>query len=274
MGSAFALATFDDGLDTKIAPVVAEAQSFVISTREHIEMANERRRIIKELMGQVEAAFGEPKKSAYDTWKLLVAKEKEHLTPLQTAYDLIGKKMGAFVQAEEAARAAAQRKAEEEAQRQQDAELARIEKKTLALLEKAGGLDEQITALQAALESPDTADAEAASLRAQLATLNMKRDKNTAAMDVQAVRAQQAAVAQGIPAGTWPSPAKVAGMSTRMRKIAVVNDKALIIKAVADGRLPIDLLDVNFTTLNKLTTAGMAVPGVAVREEVIVATRR
>lgn len=257
-------------LNRSIAPVVAEAQAMVITCTEQAEAANERRKVIKELMGKVKVTFGEPKKKAHEVWKMLVGRETEYLAPLEKAYEAIGIKLGAYVQAEEAARRVLQQRLEDEAQKRQTAELARIEKKTAALLEKAGDTNEQIETLQAALDSPETTDGEAASLRAKLSILIAQRDKAAAELEAQAAKVEQAAAAP-VPVCA-PAP-KIAGLSTRTVKKGAVTNKAQIVMAVASGSLPMELLDVNQTALNKLVSAGAIVPGVTVREERVVATR-
>ena len=256
----------------EVTPVLVQAQGLVITTHEQVSYANETRKAIKELKAKVVAAFGEPKKKAHETWKLLVTKESEHLKPLDEAYDLIGKKIGEFLSLEEKREKEERRKLEEEAAKAQAAELARIEKKTAALLEKAGGLNEQIMVLATNIDDPSTTEEEAVVMRKQLAALVAQRDKAEASVAAQQAKAREAAVTPIIPAASTPAP-KVAGLSTREKKTGIVCDKGALIGAVAAGTLPQDLLDINPSVLNKLVNAGMVLPGVQVNIEKIVATR-
>ena len=255
----------------EVVPVLAQAQGLVITIQEQVSYANETRKAIKELKAKVVAAFGEPKKKAHETWKLLVAKESEYLKPLDEAYDLIGKKIGEFLSLEEKREREERRKLEEEAANAQAAELALIEKKTAALLEKAGGLNEQIMVLTTNIDDPSTTEGEAVVMRKQLAALVAQRDKAEASVVAQQAKAREAAVTPIIPAAA-PAP-KVAGLSTREKKTGIVCDKGALIGAVAAGTLPQDLLDINPSVLNKLVNAGLALPGVQVNIEKIVATR-
>ena len=263
---------YEKNLGQEIAPVVQAARDMAIESLEHIKGANEMRLLIKAMMGKVEETLGEPKDSAYKTWKLMVSKEKGFLQPLQEAYDLIGSRMGAVIQAEQVKQAALARQAEDDARKRRDAEAARIEKKMATLLKKASGIERQIEALHVALETAET-DGEAGRLRLELSNLIAQRDRAAVNIAAQAER-QQVEAATPLIVFAPPVMPKVAGMSVRTRKKAEEWNKTSLIQAVANGALPVDLLDVNMTCLNKLVAAGITIAGVTVREVPDIASKQ
>jgi len=77
--------------------------------------------------------------------------------------------------------------------------------------------------------------------------------------------------AESIPAPIVVSKvAKVSGISTRTTWYAEVTNKQELVKAIADGRAPLNLVSVNVTTLNKLAIAlkqEFRIPGVVAKSK-------
>lgn len=89
----------------------------------------------------------------------------------------------------------------------------------------------------------------------------------------EALQQQAAAIVTPILAPTTP---KVSGISTRTTYKATVVDKLALIVAVAEGKVPLNALDVNMPFLNNQARAmkeTLAYPGVKVEQETGIASR-
>ena len=79
--------------------------------------------------------------------------------------------------------------------------------------------------------------------------------------------------ADSVPIAEVAEPPKARGISTRESWKANVVDKGALVQAVADGKVPLDVLDVNMTVLNQMARAlksNLHYPGVeAVREDIV-----
>jgi len=82
--------------------------------------------------------------------------------------------------------------------------------------------------------------------------------------------------ADSVPIAEVAEPPKARGISTRESWKANVVDKGALVQAVADGKVPLDVLDVNMTVLNQMARAlksNLHYPGVEAVRETIVAAR-
>ena len=79
--------------------------------------------------------------------------------------------------------------------------------------------------------------------------------------------------ADSVPIAEVAEPPKARGISTRESWKANVVDKGALVQAVADGKVPLDILDVNMSFLNQMARAmkgDLKWPGVeAVREDIV-----
>jgi len=79
--------------------------------------------------------------------------------------------------------------------------------------------------------------------------------------------------ADSVPIAEVAEPPKARGISTRESWKANIVDKGALVQAVADGKVPLDVLDVNMTVLNQMARAlkgNLHYPGVeAVREDIV-----
>lgn len=95
----------------------------------------------------------------------------------------------------------------------------------------------------------------------------------TAAAAVEEEAKTEAATIITPPAMTQEAP-KIAGLSIRTRKVAVVTNKKDLIIGIISGAIPDTVVDANMTMIQKLIDAGITVPGVTVEERVENATRK
>jgi hypothetical protein len=96
------------------------AKAVRITDQESYNAAAELLIAIADLKKQIVEYNADPKKSAYDTWKLICSREKRGLDPLAEGEQILKRIMGTFVQEQERLRLEAQRKADEEARRKEE----------------------------------------------------------------------------------------------------------------------------------------------------------
>lgn len=132
--------------------VVDDQASMEIASDQVLELDVMRKKIVD--------YWAEPKKSAYDSWKLITAKEKEMLDPLDATRDGLKKKINFYLteqrrkEEEERRKLEAQRKAEEEAEKMRLAALAK-EAEESGNIEAAEIIKEQAEAVYIPPEVPE-----------------------------------------------------------------------------------------------------------------------
>lgn len=114
--------TVEQQLQTSGKLMVSKANSITITTNEDYEEAGRFLVEIKTRMKQVKDYWAEPKKQAASAHKMICDKEKQMLTPLNTAEAMIKKSMVTYQAAVEKAR----REAEEAARKRQQEEADRL----------------------------------------------------------------------------------------------------------------------------------------------------
>ena len=258
-------------INNKITPVLADAAELAIMSQGSLEIANTMRQGIKRLIKEVTDTFGPIKQKTHSAWKEAVAQEKKYLDPLETADKRLKDKMGQYLLTEQAERQKETDRLAEIARKEKEKEIEKANKKLEALMDKAGNLDAQIEALAAELQK-QTSDDEAAIIRAQLNGLLAKKASLDQKVSAQAAQAEQAITAPTI-IPSAPEKPKVNGMSFRTEKRGNVINKLLIVQACAKGSVPLDVLDINTTILNKLVNAGLTIPGVVIETVPITSTR-
>lgn len=263
--------TVDIDMNSKITPMISDINSFIISTSGHLALANEKRKGIKVLIQEVTDTFGPIKKKTYDAWKETVAQEKKYLEPLEKTDTDLKSRMGQFMLAEQQAAEKEANRLAEIARKEKEKEIEKANKKLEVLMEKAGNLDAQIEALSAELQN-QSIDDEAAIIRAKLNGLLAQKESLERKVSVQATQAEQITATPQI-ITPIPEKPKIAGLSFRTEKKGEIINKLQVIKAVAAGTLPLELVDINNTVLNRLVKAGMNIAGVDVVTVPITQTR-
>lgn len=258
-------------INSKIEPVLADAAEFKITSQGSLECANTMRQGVKALIKEVTDTFGPIKQKTHSAWKEAVAQEKKHLDPLEAADKSLKDKMGQYLLVEQAERQKETDRLAEIARKEREKEIEKANKKLEALMSKGGDLQAQICILQAELEQ-SISDDEAALIRAKLNVLLAKKESLEQKVTTQAAQVEQAATAPTIIPSS-PDKPKVNGMSFRTEKRGNVINKLLLVQACAKGSVPLDVLDINTTTLNKLVNAGVTIPGVVIETVPITSTR-
>lgn len=117
-------------MENPIEKSVKNVTNLVVKVNDKIsaENAGTALKDIKEVRSKVVAYWAEPKKTAYDTWKQICAKESAMLEPLDRTEKQIRAELNNYLSAEEAKRRAEQAKIEEEARLKAEKERQKLEK--------------------------------------------------------------------------------------------------------------------------------------------------
>ncbi len=236
-------------VETECAPIVGQADSIKIDDEKGLEIARNMVKDVRALMKKVEESYGPLKKSAHGTWKDIVAEENNQLSPLKLAKGTVEKTIGKYIEhVEEEARIAEKKRLE-----LRNKEIQKITKRIEKHLEGYKDLGGQIESLSVKLEEKRQAgtltDIEEEVIQNQLGILETKLNNKAETVE----RNQEAVeVAETMP--DRPSAPVVnfkgVGGGKKIRIPTVVNKESLI-KAIAEGKAPIDLLDVNEGKLKK-----------------------
>lgn len=253
--------------------IVKGATTFVVAGQGDVDEAMQRIKDIRALNKEVTATFGGIKASAYDTYKLAMAELNRFADPLKAAEQAYKATLGTY-----AAKAELKRKQEAEkeaerlrkaAEREADKATTKIEK----MLAGMGDATEQLAAIQAQLDNPETPESEINVLIAKRDALESKIRNAQAAADQVAQEAAAKVNTVPLAKAKTAAPKLGGGSSVRFKKEGTVVNMTALVQAVAAGHLPIDLLTVNTTKMNGLIKAGMQLAGVTVRQVPIVAVR-
>ncbi len=201
--------------------------------------------------------------NAFKTHKDLVAEKNAVMTPLAQAKLIVKKAVMAFQQDQEKIRLEVEAKAQAAA----DAERRKLEAKAAEAQAKAA---EEAERLRKEAEA-----AAAAGRTSEAAKLTARADTKVAAGEQKAAQLQTRAA--GVIAPIIPSSVqKVAGMSNRKTKKAVVVDKMKVLQGIVSGLIPIGAADLNEAFLNaqaRLQGDDLNYPGIEVVEESGISSR-
>jgi chromosome segregation ATPase len=236
-------------VETECVPIVSEADSLKIDDEKGLETARNMVKDIRALMKKVEESYGPLKKSAHGTWKDIVAEENNQLSPLKLAKGAVEKTIGGYIEhVEEQARIA-----EEERLELRNKEIQKITKRIEKHLEGYKDLGEQIESLTTKLEEKRQAstltDIEEEAIQNQLTILETKLNNKAETVE----RNQEAVeVAEIMPTRSSAPAVSLKGVGGGKKvKIPTVFNKEALIKFIAEGKAPIDLLEVNEGKLKK-----------------------
>jgi hypothetical protein len=246
-------------LTTRSEDALANAKDFVIDTDTMLELAAEDLRAIKALQKSVEEERVSKVKPMNDEVKTINERYKAPLNFLSQAESVLKSAIGSYQQkqlliAQEAQRQADQAAAEarrklEQEQRQQREEAARLEREATELANQAA---------KAAASGNESAAAEARKQAQRLAELAQATSEQA---DESAATAEVLSFAPAVAA-----PAKVSGISGRITYGAEVTSLIDLVKAVADGKAPLEAVSANTTFLGQqaraFKKAGPLYPGV------------
>jgi len=265
------LAIIDERLTKEINPIIGRAMAITVKTVAEKEVAVVERNLISDLIKVVIADFEKPKGSTYKAWKDVVAQEKGHLDPLETAKRTIGDKIGTFDLDMKRLREKEETEALAEAQRLFDIQVKEAQGRIDEILAGVTDIDETIELLNMELKREDLADVQRQKLESQLETqYALKENNQEKAAEIQARAAEPVFTA---PRLVVPDT-KVKGASCRFELMPQVVNKMALIKAVANGTVPDTVLDVNMGALKKyVNMMKRATPGVSFTEKAVVSGR-
>lgn len=202
--------------------------------------------------------------NAFKTHKDLVATKNRNLAPLAEAENIIKKAVLGYQQEQERIRKEAEAKAQAEA----DVERRRFEAKAAEAQAKAEAEAERLR---------KEADVAAAAGQAGVAArLTARADTKLAAGEQKAAQLQTRAASVISPIIPSNVP-KVAGLSNRTTKKAVIVDKMQVLQGIVAGLIPIGAADLNETFLNaqaRLQGDTLNYPGIRVVDESGISSRR
>lgn len=250
--------------------IVEISSKMLVTTIQHVEIAKDSIRQIKERRNKIDATFDTHIKSAHAAHKALVATKKGFTDELDEAERILKGKIGAFELEQRRLKDEADRKAREEAEAERKKILDAAQKKMDRIIAASGKIEDQITALEAELQNGENTEAQTEFLSRQLEILRLKLD----GQQEKALQAQQQAerAAESVPVVAATSYEKTKGV--RVVLIPEVTNKMQLIQEVAAGRAPEGVLDVNMGMLKKLVNMGVKIQaGVVCREDTSVSVR-
>lgn len=256
-------------VEKKCAPILEEAKAITITDEKGLEMAKDKVRSINALIKEVGETFDPICSKAHETHKEATGKRKKHLDPLQEAKKTVENIIGKYADhLREQARIS-----EEKRFADRNKEIEKITKRMNKHLEGYKEIEDQIAELEKKIEKGDLTEAEQEVIPKQLALLESKRDAKA-----DTVERNQAAIEETvITSASFPASAvslKGAG-GGRTERIPTVLNKEALIKAIAEGKAPIDLMDENIGKLKKYVNAfpNSRVPGINIETKSIVRVR-
>lgn len=259
-------------IESKINLFIKEVEAYEIQSHDDLNFANEQRKKMKGVIEEIGKIFDESCELTDKAHKGAVALRKRFLDPAKWIDRTWQDKMGNWQMAEKKRIEDEETKRLETAKKEQEKILAQAAKKIDDLLNKSTDIQTQINSLTEALNTC-TDDTEATAIRGKLEIFISKKNKIEEGIQAKAQEAEQIKY-DPPPVAIFQEKPKPAGMSFKIVKEGVVIDKIAVIKAVATGVLPHDLLEVNQGVLDKLLNAGIVISGVRVQEKPKVSTRR
>lgn len=261
-------------IEAQTLDIEAYVKAFAITSDKGLEEGKNQIRLIKDLKNEVESTFGPIKTKAYATWKETVAQEKRHLEPLVAAERAIKGVMGKYLDDVEEKQRKEEALRAEEARKEKDKLIAKAGKRIDKLMEKTTDKRAQVDLLKHELEDPELEEAEENVLRAKIETLETQIDSHVEAVEEKRVEVEEVHTAPVVAAPTAVKPPKVNGVSSVVKKKAEVINPMQLVKAVAEGGIPIGVIKFDLKVIEKLLAAGVTkIPGVQFREERSIRTR-
>lgn len=263
----------NEDLQRVATSVKVAANALIVKCPDDVENARDGIREIKRRRAVIDEHCDPGIKQAHALHKQLVADKKKLTDELDKAEKIIKRKVGDYQlecerKAEEE-RQRAQKEAEVQRQRQIDAARKKIEK----AMEKAGGIQEQIAALQAVIEDESTTDTELELAERQMEVLKLQlQGENDKAREAQE-RAEDIATA---PAYIPPAAVVEKTKGVGVKKVYIITsiDNSALIKAISEGKGSAALVKSwDETMLKKLAAMGIFLPGVGYQEDRSVSVR-
>jgi len=246
----------------RVSPHIDEANALVVKDVGAIEAGRNLIRGIRALKQEIESAFDPIITKAHQAHKEALAQKKRYVEPLDNAENLIKQKIaGCLAEIERQATIEAEKRAEE-ARRAREREIERERKRLDALCDKAVSLYEQLDILNQEIDRGDLTEEQETVLYARRNTLLVQiQHSDGVIIEKQAVIEEKATA---LPTAEPVVSVKVQGMAMGQEKEPSVINPMALVKAVAEGRIPINIVSWDMKAIKKLVNAGMVLPGVSV----------
>jgi len=251
-------------IEEKGAAIVIKAKALTIKDDESLETAKDMVRDCRSLMKEVDATFGPMKKKASAAHKEICAQEKKHLSPPEQAKKIVEDSIGVYI-------TECNRLAQIEEERLADLrtkEVDRITKRLEKHIAQGTDIEKQLEELETKLESYEVGSPDAEATSKMIEVLATKLRNKVETIEINQVQAEEVHIA---PVQTTRPSLKGVG-SGRKERIPTVFNKASLIKSIAEGKAPFELLDVNMGKLKKYLNQfeSAILPGVKVEEKTVV----
>lgn len=256
-------------LESKVPefPLVEQAKKLPFTTHDEVAYAKEVREKLKIhrafiMDDENGLQYGKHIAAAHKMHKSLCDSAKKFYIPIDEAVQIIDKGIGAFATEQKRLKELADQQAREEQEAAQkkimDAATAKINK----ALASTGKIEQQIIDMQAIVDNADSSETEIELASRQIEVLRMKLDTHTEKAAQIQKTAEQAVDALPVASPASVSYQKTAGV--KVKKIGEVINKTALIKAVAEGKIPDVVFDINQGHINRLINMGIVFPTDAV----------
>jgi hypothetical protein len=198
--------------------------------------------------------------------KALIAARDVFLKPVDETITLIDRELGVRELAARQLKEQQERESREAQEIERQKVLDAAQKKIDNTMKASGKIETQIEQMQAIVDDL-LASEEARTLAArQIEVLRLKLDNHQE--KAQGIQKTAERVVDALPVAAPAAVDYERSKGVKVKKVATVTDKMALIKAVAAGRAPESVLDVNIGTLNRLLNMGIQFPeGVSVTDD-------
>ena len=250
-------------LEQRIDPKVKVATGLIVKDSEGIALARNMVQDIRRLKKEIEDTFDPIIQKAYQAHKEAVAQKKRYIEPLDKAEAIIRQKITDCVtEIERRQREEAEKEAEKERRAREQA-LERERKRLDKLCEKAVSLYQELEIIENELKREGLSEIEIAALEARRNAV-LARIQQSDEQIIEKQAAIQEKASEPVTAVLRPA-VKLAGFSIVEDKEVIIVNAIALIKAVAEGKVPVSIITFDMKAIKKLVTAGMTLPGVAVQ---------
>lgn len=256
-------------VEKKCAPILEEAKAIIIADEKGLEVAKEKVRAINALIKEVGETFDPIVTKANAVHKEATGQRNKHLNPLKEAKKTVENIIGDYAtllmkQAQEA---------EEKRITDRNKEIEKITKRMNKHLDGYKELEDQIAELEKKIEKGGLTEVENEVIHKQLGILQTKRDSKAETLE-----RNQSAIeeVETMPAAVAAPAVSLKGVGGgRTERIPTLFNKEALIKAIAAGDMPIDLVDENMGKVKKYVNAfpNSRVPGISIETKSVVRIR-
>jgi len=256
-------------IEKEISPFQTLAGQLMVDSPDTLTLAKGMVGQIKQLRDKIKGTFRPIIEKAFAAHKEAVAQEKRYLGPLDTAEGIIKGKMGGYLDELERQRRAEEARLQELAAKDREKRLAAIDKKIEVLMGKESDIRDQLQVLTLALDASESEE-EAHAIRTQINVLNAKLQTTTERIQVQEQKVEEMVIPQIITVDNKP---QVNGMSDRKDPVPEVVDPMALVRAIADKKVPLSVIDWNMGNIKRLIKSGVILPGVSVTYKRVIGVR-